>query len=404
MTKKIYLQDSYLFEFDSPILDTRKREDYIEIVLESTAFYPESGGQLYDTGSLNGYPVTKVYENEAGEVIHCIPNDPASGGNDFAKKAGDSVHGKIYAARRLDNMRKHTGQHILSKALIDVARAETVSSRLGEIESTIELSRESIDNEMIDKAEHLANEIIMNDQPIDINYYDRDELGRLPIRKIPDREGKFRIVQIGEFDYTACGGTHCRRSGEVGLIKIIGQEKLRGHTRLIFLAGRQALSDYALKHQQLSALSGLLTCHFLDLDKSVNKLLEQNASLRRELTLLNGQMLALELGELITAAPETAGIKIAFKEYKNQELKILREAAAKAIESNRAIVFLTVDDKILLVVSKGIKPDAAELAKAIMEKFGGKGGGGPLSAQIGGISPIEPDKILELIRELTSGK
>lgn len=397
MTEKIYLKDSYIFEFDSTIVNAQKRDDCFEVILASTAFYPESGGQLHDLGTLDGFKVIKVYENENGDVVHCLDG--------WTKNAGETVSGKIEEVQRLDNMRKHTGQHILSKALINIAQAETVSSRLGEIESTIELSKEFLDATVIRKAEDLANEIIMQDYPVTINYYKMEELSRLPIRKIPERTGQFRIVQIGDFDYTACGGTHCHRTGEIGLVKIIGQEKLRGHFRLTFLAGRQALYDYAEKHQQISTLSGMLTCHYRDLDRSTGKLIEQNISLRREVSLLNGQILSSELRELIESGQEFNGIKIVHREYNNQDLKNLKDAATRAVENYKVIMLLVAQDRILLAVSKGLSPNAMELAKIIMEQTGGKGGGGPIFAQVGGIIPQgAQDRILEIIKETVGSK
>ncbi len=396
MTEKIYLKDSYILEFDSPVVSAQKREEHFEVVLKSTAFYPESGGQLHDGGILDGCRVNKVYENKDGDVVHCL--------DDWTKKTGEIVSGKIDRVRRLANMRKHTGQHILSMALIKIAQAETMSSRLGEIESTVEVSQEAIDSTVIQKAEDLANEIIMKDYPVAINYYEREELSRLPIRKIPERTGIIRIIQIGDFDYTACGGTHCHRTGEIGLVKIIRQEKLRGHLRLIFLTGKEALHDYAEKHQQISMLSGMLTCHFRELDKSISRLIEQNISLRREVSLLNGQILSSELRELIASSQEYCGIKIAYREYNNQDLKNLKETATKAVENDTVILVLVAEDKILVAVSKGLSPNAVELARTIMEQLGGKGGGGPIFAQVGGIPQGAHDRILEIIKETISLK
>jgi len=390
MTEKIYLSDPYIFEFNSIIKKVEKKADYIEVILDSSAFYPESGGQLYDLGTIDDHQALRIFEDENGDVVHCVDS--------WTKGVGESVIGKIDRDRRLSNMRKHTGQHILSRALIEVTGAETVSSRLGDIESTIEVSKESIDASIIQKAEDLANDVIMTDSPVAINYYDRGELSRLPVRKIPDREGKFRVVQVGEFDYTACGGNHCRRSGEVGMVKIIGQEKLRGHLRLIFLAGKQAVSDYSEKHEQISILSGLLTCHFRDLDKSINRLLEQNTILRRENSQLNSKILGLEIGDLIKSAPEISGIRIIFKKYIHQDMKNLKEAATSAVEEKKAIIILAIEDKLLLAASKGLQPDASALAKIIMLKFGGKGGGSPIFAQVGGITNPEWDKIVAEIK------
>jgi alanyl-tRNA synthetase len=384
-TKRIYLDDSRVFEFQSMVLANRAGNDCREIILEETAFYPESGGQLYDIGVLDGRKVLSVREDEEGNVVHCV--------EEWSANVGDIVIGEVDRKRRLDNMRKHTGQHILSRAFIEVAAAETVSSRLGEKESTIELSRSSIDYKLVEKAEILANEIIMLDLPIMVAYHSKDELNQMPIRKIPERTGIFRIVKIGEFDYTACGGTHCSRSGEVGLIKIIGQENLRGHVRLIFLAGRPALEDYIEKHREISALSASLTCHFKDLTNAVDKLKEQNSAYRREISHLSGKILFSEIEEALNEASKISGIAIAVKEYKNQDIKTLRDTIAKIIESRRAIILIIINGKAIVATSPGVGPTADEMARTIVKRFGGKGGGGATIAQVGG---MDQEKLIEL--------
>jgi alanyl-tRNA synthetase len=297
-----------------------------------------------------------------------------------------AVNGQIDRTRRLDNMRKHTGQHILSRAFIEVAAADTVSSRLGEVESTIELSLESLDDAVMRSVEELANDIIRQNQPVKIEYYEREALKNFLVRKIPEREGKFRIVQVGEFDYTACGGTHCRNAGEVGMVKIIGQEKLRGHLRVIFMVGRQAEEDYYEKHTVVSQLSGRLTCHFRDLVKGVDKLTEQNTALRREVSLLSGRLLAADLKELTENSPDSGGIKIVTGEFDGRDPKALKDAANKLGETVRAIILLLCGDKLLIFAPAGIKPTASAMARLFMERFGGKGGGSATSAQVGGIA------------------
>jgi alanyl-tRNA synthetase len=378
MTEKLYQDNPYLFEFASRVISVHEGESRYEVILEATAFYPESGGQLYDIGTIEGIPILNVIEKDDGEIIHILERGNLS--------PGMTVNGQIDRTRRLDNMRKHTGQHILSRAFIEVAAADTVSSRLGEVESTIELSLESLDDAVLISVEKLANNIIRQNQPVKIEYYEREALKNLPVRKIPEREGKFRIVQVGEFDYTACGGTHCRNAGEVGMVKIIGQEKLRGHLRVIFLVGRQAEEDYCEKHTVVNQLSGRLTCHFRDLVKGVDKLTEQNTALRREVSLLSGRLLAVDLKEIAENSPDLGGIKIVTGEFDGRDPKALKDAANKLGETVRAIIFLLCGDKLLIFAPAGIKLTASAMSRLFMERFGGKGGGSATSAQVGGIA------------------
>ncbi|UCD16346.1 MAG: alanyl-tRNA editing protein, partial [Candidatus Zixiibacteriota bacterium] len=194
MTRKLYLDNAYRFSFESGVIAVHESESGFEVILDTTAFYPESGGQLFDLGTLDGAAVFNVVENDRGEVIHLVDRWDAA--------IGQTVRGEIDHVRRLDNMRKHTGQHILSRAFIETACADTVSAHLGQSESTIELSAEAIGPNEIEDAESLANEIVWQNLPVKIAYCEREKLKHLPVRKIPEREGHYRIIQVGEFDYT----------------------------------------------------------------------------------------------------------------------------------------------------------------------------------------------------------
>jgi alanyl-tRNA synthetase len=244
--KRLYYNDSYLFEFESVVETVLKRE-YYEIILRESAFYPESGGQLFDTGSLNDFKVTSVYVNENDEVVHCCEK--------WSGVSGQKVFGRINRERRLDNMRKHTGQHILSQAFLRIASAETVGAHLGEIESTIELDSPELAESNLKAIEFLANDIIMRNLPVVISYHDFNELGELGVRRIPERQGEYRLVGISDFELTACGGTHCAFTGEIGLLKIVAQEKIRSHSRITFLCGHHSVNDSYLKNKVINKLT-----------------------------------------------------------------------------------------------------------------------------------------------------
>ncbi|UCD94091.1 MAG: alanyl-tRNA editing protein [Candidatus Zixiibacteriota bacterium] len=399
MTEKLYSDDSYLLEFESTVEKVQKIEGGYEIILRSSAFYPESGGQPCDMGLLDGQQVISVHENETDEVVHRL--------EEWNAPVGDAVKGLVDRERRLDNMRKHTGQHILSGAFVRSAGVETVSAHLGEFESTIELSVADLDERALIDAEDMANEAVMKNLPVTISYYDRNQLDALAIRKIPDLEGKYRIIQIGDFDCTACGGTHCHRTGEVGTIKITGKEKLRGHLRVTFLTGRQALMDYRGKHDITAAVSARLTCHFSDLDKSIDKLMDQNAALRKEIGALNKKLLPYEVEQLGRAAESIGGIKIIFGNHNDKHPKDVKELAAAAAEAFKSICLFTAGDRLLISASKGVTPDASRLAALFMGKFGGKGGGSAVFAQVGGL-PSEKtgemlDSFVEIVRSELGG-
>jgi len=387
LTERIYLNDSTLLEFESAVKSIHRIERGFEIILVSSAFYPDSGGQNCDSGFLDNRGVISVYDNDNGDVVHLIEI--------WESPSGTVVRGMIDRERRLDNMRKHTGQHILSRAFLQIAAAETVSSHLGEIESTIELSTPALDEAVLHQAEDLANRIIMENHPVKIGYFTREQLNSMPIRKIPDLEGEFRIIQIGEFDYTACGGTHCRNTGEVGLLKIIAQEKMRGHLRVVFLAGRQALDDYRAKSDVIGRLSRKLTCHYNDLPAAADNLLAREAAYRKEISELNSRLLPLEVSRLEESAIQIGVTRVVVETYDRKDQRYLKELANAVTQNSGQLCLFMADDKLILAASKEGQFDASELARLFIEKLGGKGGGNAMFAQIGGIPSDRRRELLD---------
>ena len=246
----------------------------------------------------------------------------------------DKVEGLIDFDRRLENMRRHTGQHILSRAFIKTADVDTISANHGEV-GTIELSVEELSDRQLDRAERLANEIVMKDLPVTPKFYDESEIKNLPLRKIPDREGTFRIVHIGDYDTNACGGTHCRRTGEVGPIKIIGIEKLRGHFRISFLCGSAALDDYREKHRVVTSVATSLTCHFTDLPDKVSRLAGDNQELRRAIAQQNKQLFEYELAEMIEQAPVYGDIELLTRRFTSDDFNQIKDIIFQRDNVNR---------------------------------------------------------------------
>jgi len=386
MTKKLYQDNSYLFEFESEVAEVTRDKGGFRIGLRETAFYPESGGQLYDFGTLDGFEVINVQKTEDEEVVHFC--------REWKAEVGEKVSGKIDAPRRLENMRKHTGQHILSGAFLRHAGAATVSAHLGEVESTIEIETDKLTEEQVRIAELEANRVVMQNVPVEIGYYNREQLQEMKVRKIPDREGIFRIVKIGEHDQTACGGTHCRSTGEVGMIKIIASENIRGHQRFTFLTGEAALADYALRGDVTSRLSVTLTCHVRDLSNSIEGLLEENKRLRFEVGRLNKELMPVEAEKLIKKAVTAERFRIIHGSYPDSDMQTLKNLALYLTEADGNFIILSERDKIIIAVSPDIPIKAGEAAKLFCEKFGGKGGGNPAIAQVG---RIPSDKLNEYI-------
>jgi len=386
MTERLYYHDSSILTFKAIVTGIDQVEDGYRVRLDKSAFYPTSGGQLYDTGNLSGMPVIEVME-EDGEVFHVLKEKPLFG-------VGDKVSGKIDYERRRDNMQKHTGQHILSAALIETCNAETVSSRLGEDDSTIEVNREDLSDQELVKAEILANEIIFQNRPVTINFVPHDQLKTIPLRKIPDREEEnYRIIVIDNFDWSACGGTHCDATGSVGLVKITSTEKAHGNLRLHFLSGMMALEDYRWRYEQIEEISNIFTRHGRESLEAVKHLAEENNRLRKKRTELKRQLLPKYIDQWYQKAVDSEGMKIVAVDFSGEDFKEAREAALGIINKYEAVAVIGADDKLIVAVSKGMPVSAADLLKKAADHFGGRGGGSPQMAQGGGFRP-EDIKVL----------
>jgi len=341
---------------------------------------------------LDGHNVIDVQTDDSDNVVHYVENWSAAN--------GDLVSGKIDQTRRLDNMRKHSGQHILSQAFIRTKEAKTISAHLGSEESTIELEMKTLNDEDIRQVELLANKIVLENQSIKIGYFERDELKSMKVRKIPDRSGRLRLIQIGDFDNTACGGTHCQATGEVGLIKIVGREHIRRRVRIIFLCGLNALNDYYLKNKVVIELTEMLTCHPADLKDSLENLINKGREYRKINTGLNKKLLPFEIENLIKEAAFINNILLIAKDYENPEDREIKLLLNRLTLELKTIVLFKVGDKLTLGTSSDVPYEASEIAGKIIAKFGGRGGGNKGFAQIGALKDVKIKQLSDFVAGL----
>ncbi len=396
MTERLYYRDSSILTFKASATGIDQADESYRVRLDRSAFYPTSGGQLFDTGNLSGMKVVEVID-EGGEVFHVMNEAPTF-------NVGDKVSGKIDADRRRDNMQKHTGQHILSRALIETCQAETVSARLGDDYSTIEVNRESLTDDDLLRAELLANEVIFQDRPVSIDFVPHDKLKEIPLRKIPDREEEqYRIITIKDFDWSACGGTHSEATGSVGVIKITGQEKLRGNLRIHFLTGMQAVEDYRWRFDQIESISNIFTRHGRESLEAVENLVAENGRLRKKNTELKRQMLPTYIDQWYKNAIDINGTKVIAVDFSGENFKEARQAALGIINRYEVVAVIGADDKLLMAVSEGLPLSASDLLKKVADQFGGRGGGSPQLAQGGGFKSDDikvliaaPEKIFDI--------
>ncbi len=267
-TERIHLTDSRCFEFEGAVVATSTVGDRPSLVLDRTAFYAEGGGQLGDRGTIEVAGATlEVLDTKAeGDVVHHLLAHPADVG------PGDRAIGRLERDRRLAQMAEHTAQHVLSEALVRWAHANTASSRLGERSTTIDLDRLDVSPDALAECEERVNDLVRDDRPVRVHFPSPEALAGMTLRSRPKVATGVRVVEVGGFDWTPCGGTHCTTTAQIGLVRIVGTEKWGGGLRVRFVAGAHALDDYRAKDVVLGGLAAEFTCGATDVPAAVAKL------------------------------------------------------------------------------------------------------------------------------------
>ncbi|MEA2088161.1 MAG: DHHA1 domain-containing protein [Candidatus Caldatribacteriota bacterium] len=384
MTKRLYYEDSYLKEFRAKVLKKIKIDNQPAVVLDETAFYPTSGGQPYDKGVIQDVPVVEVVE-EGDEIIHILKEE-------LKEKINCEVVGKIDWERRFDHIQQHSGQHILSGALMKLWSAETVSFHLGEEVCTLDIAKEKLTEEEAKKAEECANEIIFDNRSVKCYFVEEvEDLKRLNLRKVPEKTGKIRIIEVEDFDLSACGGTHCQATGEVGLIKITKWEKRGEKIRLEFICGRRAWKDYFWKNELIKNISNKLTIKDSEMGEAIDRMLEERKEIRKELKEFKEKLQDYEAKRLIDESSlKDDGIKIISKIFEDKKFQEVRELVQKIINLDDNVVVLAAikskgeGAKILFACSRALKYDMNGLTRKAAKFIEGQGGGAPNFAQAGG--------------------
>ena len=313
MTLKIYYDNPYQFDFQAKVLKTVQKNERWGVILDQTCFYPQGGGQPADHGFLNESFVYDV-QSEKAEIIHYIDR-PIS---------DNSVHGRVDKVRRLDFMQQHTGQHILSQSLLRVGKWNTVSVHFGEEYVAIETDATEIPVDKYADVERVANQIVLKNVAVKIEWVDPVEVGRFHIRRPPPDVQKVRIVQVGDFDASACGGLHVSSTGEVGLIKIIGEEKIRGHIRIHALIGQRAFADYHRKMKTVQNLCRLLSCGEDSLLQRVQDMTEQLKEAQRNLARIQSESISSLAKETLANAIKIGEILFIHRTFDYTDNKLLK--------------------------------------------------------------------------------
>ena len=388
---RLYYTDSYLVEFDAVVRDMAKQGDRWVATLDRTAFYPTSGGQPFDTGTLGNAKVVDVFDQQDGTVGHVL---------DGVLEKRSRVRGHIDWERRFDHMQQHTGQHLLSAAFEKELGAKTVSFHLGSATSTIDLDKE-LSPEQIANAETAANTVVWEDREICVTFMTAHEAAKLPLRKEPTREGDIRIIEIKDYDLSACGGTHLSRTGGIGMAAIVGAERFKGGMRVEFVCGSRALRAHRGLRDAVTGAVRLLSVLPDELPAAIEKLQAASKAQQKAQDVLRERVAVHEASALAAKGQKIGGLTLVAEALSGWDANGLKTLAS-AIASNpgTAVVLVTTESPLLVVVARSddLTIDSGAVLTKLMGRFGGKGGGRGKMAQGGGLSGT-PVEVLTAARE-----
>ena len=391
--KRLYYENSYQVEFEAEVVERKNIEGKPALVLDQTCFYPESGGQPDDRGVINGIKVVRVLEEEE-KVIHVLEENISS----------DRVKGRVDWQRRFDHMQQHSGQHILSQSFYELLKAETLSFHLGESVSTVEIDLRKADEGEVERVERRANEVIFEDREIKSYFVPEEKILTIPLRKPPQKKGEIRIVEVSGFDYSACGGTHVRRAGEIGIIKILDWERIRDNIRFEFICGRRAVEDYAQKNKMMRQLSNRFTVSEREVFASVEKIFSDLKSQRKRIRKLEEEVVRYEALEIVRQAKERIIRKI-FRDKTAEQMKFL---ALNIIRQGSFVVIFGLKEEqrghLVFARSGSINIDLRELLPLVSPLVKGKGGGQPSLVEIAAELPEDLETALEKAEEFIRKK
>ena len=398
-TERLYYNDSHLIEFEAKVTDISERvSGWTAVSLDRTAFYPTGGGQPSDTGTLGGSRVVEVIDDAHHGIWHVLQGR--------APKLGAIVKGRVDWPRRLDHMQQHTGQHILSQAFVTLFKAPTHSFRVLEQSCEIDVALSHPSAELIERAVELANNVIWEDREIRVLHVTPEQAAELPLRKDPVKHGELRLIEIDGFDMTPCGGTHAKRTGEVGMIAVRAWERAKGLTRIDWVAGVRALADYRRANKSARAVAALFSSGRDDISPLVEKILDENKELQRRGHLLEEMAAKTEAQELLsTATPFGQGkaSRIVAQIFINRDAESLRRLALALAAHSETVALLGARDqetaRLVFARSVDAPGDMNALMRDACALLDGRGGGKPDLAQGGGKNIVKLEQALEMAKQ-----
>jgi len=417
-SEHLYYADSFATSFSGAVTEVRppaqsSDESFWKVRLNRSAFYPSSGGQPFDTGeliasadgSVRNIPVIQVEEDDEGAVWHFIAQPLAP---------GTPVEGRIDWKRRFDHMQQHTGQHLLSAVFLRELQAPTVSFHLGDATSTIDVAGGPFTTDALARVERIANEIIAEDRPIAVRNVSRAEaesmLASGHVRKLPDRDGTIRLIEIANCDLNACGGTHLRSTGQIGSLLVRRVEKVSRGTRVEFVCGLRAVRAARADAAILAETSALLSSGAAELPAVVRRLIADEKTQSKERQKLREELAALQAAQFVLQAPIENGLRLIVREWKDRDRDSVKLLASRTVAAapTTAVIFCANDgdpQRVYIARSSDLAFHCGQILREALAGFGLRGGGSPDLAQGDVPSQHEPalrSKLREIILGICS--
>ncbi|WP_339248648.1 DHHA1 domain-containing protein [Paenibacillus sp. FSL R10-2796] len=370
MTNKLYYNSTYLTDWPTRVTETIEREDGLYVLLEETAFYPHGGGQPCDLGAIQGIPVLDVISEEE-LVLHKLERLPN----------GESVTCQIDWNRRFDHMQQHSGQHLLSAVCLEKHNFMTLSFHLGEDYCTVDIEVPELSADQLYSIEREVNRQIYLNHNILSYFVTGEEASQLKLVKQPKVTENIRIVEIKGVEYNACGGTHVSSTGEIGMIKLLKAEKIKGNTRIYFKCGYRALEEFNTSQQILGTLSSKFNTGKDEIIDRIEKWENEQKLLQAEINLLKEKNDDYVLQELLN---EQGGKMIA-QVFEDKSLKDLQSLANKLTSKCDLPVLLatSAENKVVFAQNGSTEISCGAFFKAHLGSYNGKGGGSDKLAQAG---------------------
>lgn len=369
MTGKLYYTDPTNYEWETVITKIEKIDDYWGVTLAETAFYPEGGGQPRDFGTIDGIDVFNLIKN-GEEITHLISEKPKN----------TTVYCQIDRTRRIKHTQHHSGQHLLSAICLEMFGYETLSVHIGENTATVDFNVPSITNEQLGQLEQKVNEEIWNNRKVNTFYINKRDADRYSLIKVPNEIDKLRIVEIEGIEYNACAGTHVQQTSQIGMLKLLKTERVRGNTRVYFVCGFLLLNDYTEKFSLFTNLSRILSTGGDSILQQVEKIKTESKEKDRMNTELFHQYAELLVEKLTNKYIDGYIIE----QFANLTMKQMTIITSHLIENGAKIVLLSskYENRISLVQNGTIDFHFGQFVKEHASTYSGKGGGNATKAQV----------------------